>query len=269
MARDEQLVYSDQDNALVLSDQYNEAEHGAYFEQLAKFASDGLNACGYAYCDGKIMATNPEWRKTRSEWKTHFASWIDDANPQALLNGSIFFDLDGVWGHTQWADELRRFITHRTKNNRLFLAALARNALNRTPPLGFFKDFVMETDGQHKNSINIKRRGTAPLTDVIRVHALAIGAMSINSFERLDDVMESEALPNTKGADLRDALEYISMVRIRHQANLIERNEPLNNNIHPRQLSNFDRRNLKEAFQVLSSAQTFLKYRYNSNMSLK
>jgi CBS domain-containing protein len=269
MARDEQLIYTDQDNALVLADRYSESEHGAYFEKLAKFVSDGLNECGYTYCDGNVMASNPEWRKTRSGWKEHFASWIDDANPQALLNGSIFFDLDGVWGRTQWAEELRRFITHRTRNNRLFLASLARNALNRTPPLGFFKDFVMEKDGQHKDSINIKRRGTAPLTDVIRVHALAVGAMSSNSFERLDDVIESGILPDAKGTDLKDALEYISMVRIRHQANQIERNETPDNNIHPRHLSNFDRRNLKEAFQVLSNAQSFLKYRYNSNMPLK
>ncbi len=269
MARDEQLIYTDQDNALVLDDRFIESEHGAYFEKLARFVSDGLNACGYTYCDGDIMATNPQWRMTRSGWKAHFANWIDDANPQALLNGNIFFDLDGVWGRTQWAEDLRQFIAHRTKNNRLFLASLARNALNRTPPLGFFKDFVMEKDGQHKNTINIKRRGTAPLTDVIRVHALAIGAQSINSFERLDEVIASEILPESKGVDLKDALEYISMVRIRHQARLIERGKQTNNNIHPKHLSNFDRRNLKEAFQVLSNAQSFLKYRYNSNMPMK
>ena len=269
MARDEQLIYTDQDNALVFADSYVESEHGAYFEKLAKFVSDGLNACGYTYCDGNVMATNPKWRMTLSGWKEHFANWIDDANPQALLNGNIFFDLDAVWGRLQWAEELRRFIAHRTQNNRLFLASLARNALNRTPPLGFFKDFVMEKDGQHKNTINIKRRGTAPLTDVIRVHALAIGALSINSFERLDEVIDSDILPESKGTDLKDALEYISMVRIRHQARLIERGEPSNNNIHPRHLSNFDRRNLKEAFQVLSNAQSFLKYRYNSNMPMK
>lgn len=127
----------------------------------------------------------------------------------------------------------------------------------------------MEKDGQHKNTINIKRRGTAPLTDVIRVHALAIAAQSINSFERLDEVIASKILPESKGVDLKDALEYISMVRIRHQARLIERGKQTDNNIHPKHLSNFERRNLKEAFQVLSNAQSFLKYRYNSNMPIK
>ena len=269
MARDEQLIYTDQDNAMVLDDRYREEEHEAYFEKLARFVSDGLAECGYTYCDGGVMATNPKWRMTLSGWKEHFRMWIDEATPQALLNSSIFFDLEGVWGRTKWAIELRHFIAGRTKNNQRFLACMARNALNRKPPLGFFKEFVMEKDGQHKDSINLKRRGTAPLTDVIRVHALAVGSMSVNSFERLDDVIKSDILPNGKGADLSDALEYISMVRIRHQARQIDAGEAPDNNVHPRHLTSFERRNLKEAFQVLSNAQGFLKYRYNANIPLK
>lgn len=269
MARDEQLIYTDQDNAMVLDEKYQESEHGEYFEELAKFVCDGLDECGYTYCSGDVMATNPQWRMTMSGWKRHFAQWTDEPSPQALLNSNIFFDLDGVWGRTKWADELRRFIASKTRNNRRFLASMARNALNRTPPLGFFKDFVVEKDGQHKDSINLKRRGTAPLTDAIRVHALAVGSEAVNSFERLDDVIASGILPDGKGTDLSDALEYISIVRIRHQAKQIEAGVAPDNNIHPKHLARFERRNLKEAFQVLSNAQNFLKYRYNSNIPLK
>jgi CBS domain-containing protein len=269
MARDEQLIYTDQDNAIVLDDRYREEEHGVYFEQLANFVCDGLAACGYSYCDGEIMASNPKWRMTRSAWKAHFSQWIDEPKPQALLNGSIFFDLDGVFGRTQWATELRRFVTDKTRGNRSFLASMARNALSRKPPLGFFKEFVMEKDGQHKDSINIKRRGTAPLTDVIRVHALAVGSNAVNSFERLDDVIQSGILPEGKGADLVDALEYLSIVRIRHQSRQIESGKEPDNNIHPTNLTSFERRNLKEAFQIVSNAQNFLKYRYNANIPTK
>lgn len=269
MARDEQLIYTDQDNAMVLDDSYREEEHGGYFEQVARFVSDGLADCGYAYCDGEVMATNPKWRMTLSGWTQHFSDWIDEASPRALLNSNIFFDLDGVWGRTEWATDLRRFITHKSKNNRKFLASMARNALNRKPPLGFFKEFVLEKDGQHKDSMNLKRRGTAPLSDVIRVHALAVGSMAVNSFERLDDVIEAGLLPEGKGTDLSDALEYVSIVRIRHQAKQIESRETIDNNVHPMHLTSFDRRNLKEAFQVVSSAQSFLKYRYNSNIPMK
>lgn len=127
----------------------------------------------------------------------------------------------------------------------------------------------MEKDGQHKDSINIKRRGTAPLTDVIRVHALAVGSNAVNSFERLDDVIQSGILPEGKGADLVDALEYLSIVRIRHQSRQIESGKEPDNNIHPTNLTSFERRNLKEAFQIVSNAQNFLKYRYNANIPTK
>jgi len=265
MARDEQLIVTDQDNAIILDNSYQEEKHGEYFNKLAKFVCDGLAACGYSYCSGDIMATNPEYRKTQLQWEDCFADWIDDPNPQALLNSNIFFDLIGVYGRVKWAEQLNAFILRRAKKNNRFLACLARNALNRKPPLGFFKDFVMEKDGRHNNSINLKRRGTAPLADLIRVHALAIGSQSQNSFDRLEDIIEAGILPKSKGADLQHAMELISLVRLRHQALDIESEIEPDNNIEPENMSDFERRNLKDAFLVLSNAQNFLKYRYSAN----
>lgn len=265
MARDEQLIVTDQDNAIILDESYDEALHGDYFAQLADFVCKGLDQCGYVLCTGDIMATNPMWRMTKREWEECFADWIDNPNPKALLNSSIFFDLDGVYGRVKWAEQLNGFIVRRARKNNRFLACLARNALNRTPPLGFFKSFVMEKDGQHKNSINLKRRGTAPLADLIRVHALAVGSRSQNSFERLDDIIDAGILPQGRAQDLRDAMEFISTVRIRHQAIDVESQIDPDNNIEPDNLSDFERRNLKDAFQILSNAQNFLKFRYQAN----
>ncbi|HHF2868567.1 TPA: DUF294 nucleotidyltransferase-like domain-containing protein [Vibrio alginolyticus] len=262
MARDEQLIVTDQDNALILDNSYDVEIHGEYFEKFAKFVCDGLAACGYAYCTGDIMATNPEWRKTRAEWEECFGNWIDNPTPERLLNSNIFFDLLGVHGRVKWAEQLSSVIVRRAKRNNRFLACMAYNAIRRTPPLGFFKDFVMEKDGRHRNSINLKRRGTAPLADLIRVHSLAIGSRSQNSFDRLDDINDAGILPKGRGLDLRDAMELIYMVRIRHQALDIENGEEPDNNIEPENMSEFERRNLKAAFQILSNAQNFIKFRY-------
>lgn len=262
MARDEQLIVTDQDNALILDNSYDVEMHGQYFEKFAKFVCDGLAACGYAYCTGDIMATNPEWRKTRAEWEECFGNWIDNPTPERLLNSNIFFDLLGVHGRVKWAEQLSSFIVRRAKRNNRFLACMAYNAIRRTPPLGFFKDFVMEKDGRHRNSINLKRRGTAPLADLIRVHSLAIGSRSQNSFDRLDDINDAGILPKGRGMDLRDAMELIYMVRIRHQALDIENGDEPDNNIEPENMSEFERRNLKAAFQILSNAQNFIKFRY-------
>ncbi|ENJ1691059.1 DUF294 nucleotidyltransferase-like domain-containing protein [Vibrio parahaemolyticus] len=262
MARDEQLIVTDQDNALILDDSYDPDKHSEYFAQFAKFVCDGLAACGYTYCTGDIMATNPEWRKTKSQWEECFGDWIDHPTPERLLNSNIFFDLLGIHGRVKWAEQLSSFIVRRAKKNNRFLACMAYNAIRRTPPLGFFKDFVMEKDGRHRNSINLKRRGTAPLADLIRVHALAIGSRSQNSFDRLDDINDAGILPKGRGMDLRDAMELIYMVRIRHQALDIENGDEPDNNIEPENMSDFERRNLKAAFQILSNAQNFIKFRY-------
>lgn len=264
MARDEQLIVTDQDNGLIFSNEYNPEKHDDYFQKLATIVCDGLARCGYTYCTGNIMATNPDWRKTEQEWQDCFGDWIDNPNPQALLNSSIFFDIDGVYGKVEFAETLRQFVVERAGKNKKFLACLARNSLNRTPPLGFFKTFVLETDGKHKNSINLKRRGTAPLADIVRVHALAAGSSAQNTYERMDDIIDAAILPEGKGPDLRDAMEFISMVRIRHQAKDIEEGIEADNNVEPANMSDFERRHLKDAFQILSNAQNFIRYRYHA-----
>lgn len=265
MARDEQLIVTDQDNALVLDDSFDPEQHDDYFKALAKFVSDGLAECGYAYCTGGIMATNDQWRQPLRVWKEYFTNWIENPNAQALLNSAIFFDLDGIAGHTDFAEQLKTLVAEKAQATPRFLAYLAHAALNRTPPLGFFRDFVMEKDGMHRNSINLKRRGTAPLSDLIRVHSLACGSRAQNTFNRLRAISETQLLADGVAGNLRDALEFISIVRIRHQASDIEQGREPNNNIEPEKLSSFERRNLKDAFQVISNAQKFLRHRYHAS----
>lgn len=264
MARQEQGMVTDQDNALLLDDRYEPALHGAYFAELATFVCDGLVRCGYPLCSGGVMATNPRWRQPRRVWQGYFDTWITQPTPEGLLHSNIFFDLDGVHGRTEWADALRRHVARQARQHPRFLASMARNALLRTPPLGFFKDFVLESDGRHSAAINLKRRGTAPLTDLIRVHALAVGSEALNSFERLDDVVRAQVLPPGRGPDLHDALEFIAGVRLRNQADDLSAGREPDNSLEPERLSDFERKRLRDAFTVLSHAQDYLKYRHGS-----
>ncbi|WP_420233892.1 DUF294 nucleotidyltransferase-like domain-containing protein [Pseudomonas sp. ABY48] len=262
MARDEQLLVTDQDNALVLDDRFDPTLHDEYFRKLATFVSDGLAACGFSYCKGGIMATNAQWRQPLRVWCDYFTQWIEKPNATTLLNCCIFFDLDGVYGRLEMVDTLKALCAEKSKATPAFLTAMARNALNRTPPLGFFRTFVMETDGEQKQIINLKGRGTAPLTDLIRIHALACGSTAQNSFDRLEAISTTQWLQPQAIDHLRYALEFLSMVRIRHQAHAIEQGRTPDNYIEPERFSTTERHNLKEAFQVLSNAQKFLRFRY-------
>ena len=120
----------------------------------------------------------------------------------------------------------------------------------------------METDGRQKQIINLKGRGTAPLTDLIRVHALACGSTAQNSFDRLDAISATRLIQPEGLQHLRYALEFLSMVRIRHQAEAMEQGQEPDNYIEPERFTTSERHNLKESFQVLSSAQKFLRFRY-------
>ncbi|APX92155.1 cyclic nucleotide-binding protein [Halomonas sp. 1513] len=262
MARNEQSIVTDQDNALILDDRFDPAQHDEYFATLAKRVSDGLDACGYSYCKGDVMATNRQWRQPLAVWKDYFSEWIDQPRPEHLLHSSIFFDLDSVHGEEAFVEQLQDLVARKASQSPLFLAAMARNALGRTPPLGFFRTFVMEKDGKQNNTINIKRRGTAPMVDLIRAHALACGSRAQNSFERLDDIAKTQLLPAGTGDKIRYAFEFLSIVRIRHQAIDLQEDREPDNNIAPGNVSDSERHHLKDAFQLLSNAQKFLKFRY-------
>ena len=264
MARDEQSLITDQDNALILDDSFDRREHDDYFRQLAEFLCDGLAELNYTLCKGNVMATNPDLRQPLSVWKKRFSGWIQKPDRPALLNSSIFFDLDGVCGETRFADELKQWVADQASQSPGFLGCLAHNAQTRTPPLGFFRDFVLENSGRHRDSLDLKRRGTAPMADVIRVHALASASVAQNSFLRLDDIVAAGFLTGNMVADLRDALEFLAGTQYRHHARQLEKGERPNNKLNPATLNTFDRRNLKDAFRVLSHAQRFLRLRYRA-----
>mgnify|MGYP000190829877 CR=1 FL=1 len=262
MARNEQTLVTDQDNALVLDDSFDPQQHDDYFAALAQRVSDGLDACGYAYCKGGIMATNPRWRQPLSVWQRYFRSWIQAPNAERLLHSNIFFDLDNLYGEERLIETLQTLIATEAGESPAFLAAMSRNALNRTPPIGFFREFVTEKDGQQNDSINVKRRGTAPLTDLIRIHALACGSQAQNSFERLADIKTTSLLGPGVADRLSYSLEVLSLARLRDQVLDIENEREPDNNIEPRNVPAKQRAEIKEAFRALSDAQKFLRFRY-------
>ena len=122
----------------------------------------------------------------------------------------------------------------------------------------------MEEDGRHNNSLNIKRRGTAPLADLLRIYALSLGSQARNSYQRLAVLNERKLLPQGRAEDLRDAYEVIAMTRIRHQAAALQQQQIPDNNVQPGQLSEFERKHLKAAFLVLANAQKFLKFHFQA-----
>jgi CBS domain-containing protein len=252
--RQEQLAHSDQDNALIISDALK-PEHEPWFENLASFVCDGLAACGFVLCPGDIMATNKKWRQPQEIWHKYFEQWMNTPSPQALLNGSVFFDLTTVHGDETLLNEVRSKLLNKTKGNSLFLAHLSRNALMLRPPLGFFRDFVLISDGEHKSSLDIKHNGIAPIVDLARIYALAEGIASVNTIERLQKAAGSSSISKESAANLIDAYEFLGILRLEHQADLLQAEKTPNNYLSPKNLSKLEREHLKDAFKVIKALQ--------------
>ena len=268
MARREQTAHSDQDNGMILSDTFNEAEHGDYFRAIAKYVSDGLDACGYIYCPGNVMATNDQWRQPLAVWRDYFTNWIESPQPKALMYASIFFDLRCLHGAKCLLDELQAEILAKTKVQTRFQAFMAGNALSHKPPIGFFRGFVLDKDSHDTaadKGMDMKKRGVVPVIDMARLYALASGLTPINTWERLDAIAEAGGMTAGTVDDLRDAFEFISMVRLQHQAKQIEHGLKPNNHMPPEELSALERRHLKDAFEVISTMQESMASRYQAD----
>jgi CBS domain-containing protein len=260
-ARGEQTSHSDQDNALIIADEYAK-EHHPYFEALANRVCDGLDACGFVYCPGDAMASNPEWRQPIRVWRQYFNNWITKPEPKALMLASIFFDLRPVYGDQKLYKRLQLEILNKTRGNGIFTAYMAANALTHRPPLGFFRRFVLIHDGEHDDTLDIKHRGIVPITDIARVLSLSRGVNATNTTDRLRTAVKLGALSEEMGENLMDALEFIASLRISHQADQIRRGEEPDNYLAPDDLSVLERKHLKDAFKVIEEMQDTMEHRY-------
>ena len=108
----------------------------------------------------------------------------------------------------------------------------------------------------------MKHEGIVPVVDLARVYALAGGHDAVNTHDRLAVAADSGEISAKGVHDLRDALEFMSTIRIRHQARQMAAGQPVDNYLRPEELSNFERGQLKEAFGVVKALQDVLAHRY-------
>ena len=263
-ARHEQSSHSDQDNALLLSDDV-QPEHDEYFSALAGFVSDGLAECGFVYCPGDAMATNPQWRKPLKVWMGYFDRWIQSPEPKSVMLSSIFFDLRPVKGSIELFTPLQQNILKKSQENRIFLAYMMANAMSHRPPLGFFRQFVLERGGEHDDTLDLKHRGIVPITDMARVLALSLGKEPVNTVERLRACAGTNVLSADMAENLEDALEFIASLRIQHQAQQIKRGQKADNYVPPGELSELEREHLKHAFRVIQTMQESMVKRFGAD----
>ena len=260
--RKEQTFSTDQDNGLLYADPVDE-EHGQackrYFKALGNEASRHLISCGFPACHGGIMASNEKWCQPLSVWKGYFERWIAAPEPQEVLNSTIFFDFRPGYGALLLGEKLRDHLMTCLKGQSIFLHHLAKDCLATPKALGLFKRFVLEGKGEHEGKLDLKTKGLVPFVDFARVMALRHSVAEANTLERLQAVAEAGHISTDLYQKSSQAYEIQMELRLVHQDRQWEQGLEPDNFIHPDELSELERNNLKDALAVTSELRSFLR----------
>jgi len=256
--RKEQTFKTDQDNAIIYDNpasEKDEAEIRKYFSEFTGFVRDALVSCGFPLCPAGYMASNARWCQSSNSWKEYFSRWISNPTPEAVLLSLIFFDFRPIHGNLKLAEDLRVHLENNLKNQNIFFAKMAGVITKNRPPLGFFKSFIVEKSGEHKDELNLKLRGIGPLLDIARLFALERGIRETSTLERIKALRGKHPIISELGAELEQAFEFISLLRVHHQIEQIEGSASPDNFINPDRLSNLEKKSLKESFQLIFKVQ--------------
>lgn len=253
--RQEQTGVSDQDNCLIVEDSATEGDM-LYFKALAKIVSDGLNACGYVYCPGDMMATTERWCQRQSVWRGYFEHWIAQPDTEAQMLASVMFDLRPIGGTGRLYTELQAEVLERAASNSIFVAHMISNSLKHTPPLGLLRGFATIRSGEHRNHIDMKLNGVVPIVDLGRIYALQGRIPQVNTRARLEAAEERGVISASGARDLIEAYDLIAETRLAAQAHLVRSGRKPDNYLAPSDLSDFERSHLRDAFVVVRTMQS-------------
>jgi CBS domain-containing protein len=253
--RGENFLHPDQDNGFILAD-YPDEEHGRidpWFVALAERFTRQLDAIGFPLCKGNVMATNPLWRKSASQWRHQFRIWAQRRSPVAILFADIFLDFRAVEGPAAPADALRATVIETLAGNPALLAEMARDETSRSVALGLFGRIVTAGAGDHPGRVDLKMRGTMPLVGAARLLALQRGVAETGTLARLAALERQGAVGRNEADALAAAFEHVTLVLLRQQLADDAAGAEIGNFVDPETLSRRERERLVESLRAVEA----------------
>ncbi len=264
--RREQTLKTDQDNAIVYEDGEGSDSAHDFFLSLGEAICHRLDQAGYEFCSGGVMAQNPKWCQPLSRWKETFHQWIRAASSEDLLHASIFFDFRTGYGDPAIIEALRTSLFRSLEGWEGFFRHLVENALEFKPPLGFFRNFVVESKGEHRNQLDIKSAMT-PIVDFARVYALKHRVAETNTLARLRKLRHLGVLRPAETEELEQSYCFLMQLRFVTQTQaLVEEGRAADNYIHPDQLTSIQQTMLKEIFKRVGTYQAKMEFDFTGAM---
>lgn len=258
--RQEQILRSDQDNALIIDDKTDAKLFTAYMQDFSRH----LLALGFPECPGKIMVNNPHWCKNTSAFKEQIDTWVDTLSEESLQELSIFADAHFICGDEALVESLSEYLHKRFTSRDDILSHLAKSALNFETPLSLFSGFILDKDAHH-NEIDLKKGGIFAIVHGVRILALENNITQTNTILRIKELNNRGLFDKTFATELIEAYDTLSGIRLK--AMLMHPDDFENANfIDPSKLDKFERDLLKDSFKVVNTFKKFLTYHFHLNM---
>lgn len=261
--RQEQTLVTDQDNAIIFANPGSPDELTTatdYFLKLGAKVCNWLEQAGYPVCRGGFMASNPRWCRPLSDWQAHFSSWISRAEPQELLEFSIFFDFRAVHGDAGLASALRRHIHMELAQQPAFFPHLARTALRYSPPVRLIGNIYLGgSSAEHAGQLDLKDT-VMSLVDFARLYALRHAIDHTHTLDRLDTLTEQAVVQATTSDEITATYDFLMRLRLQRQLASIQMGQTASNTIDLRHLRHTEEALLRQAFAQIGAIHKKITY---------
>jgi CBS domain-containing protein len=248
--RNEQIIKTDQDNALVVRDDVDVEQYRPYMQEITKHLID----FGYPPCEGNIMVSNPFWCKNVKEYKAETVRWIEAPDMQNYMDLAIFFDSFAVAGDKELLINLKDNLFNKLHDKDVFMAYFARATLAFDTPTTI-SNFMTKT-----HFIDIKKAAVFPIVQGIRSLALRERIRETTTVKRIKILEEKRIIEKDKAAELLEAFDVVNTLRLKAQLEDIQAGKKINNEIDTHSLGKIERDLLKDSFKIVIEFKKFINY---------
>ena len=260
--RAEQVLRTDQDNALIYSNDLNETEERELAEFSVRF-TDAMIEIGFPRCPGDVMLSNPIWRQSESGFKSQLSDWFNQPNLENFMSIAIFYDAESVSGDEKMMLSVKARLAAKIRENPVFLRHFALPAIQFATPVSFFGNLLTEQDKGVKK-IDLKKGGIFPIVHGVRCYALEQGMTETNTHWRIKALMDKGVFEESFGIELGETLNYLNTLRLesmlqQKESKLVENPD---NYIKVHDLSHLQQDLLKQSFQVVDEFKKRLTYHF-------
>ena len=262
--RAEQILRTDQDNALIISDDCTISD-----EKLKEFThnfTETLVDFGFPRCDGNIMVSNPYWCRKQSDFKDLIYKWVNEPSGDHFMNIAIFYDALCVSGDIIMIKELKTYLFKISSNSQSFYSNFAKIINSFDVPLGFFDGFVFNSkDEKHKDEIDIKRGGIFILVQGIRALSLQNKIYNTNTIKRINALADLGLFEKETAKELIMAFNFLTSLKLKSNLEKLDLNEKIDNYINPNKFSTMEKDLLKDSFKIVNKLKKHLEFHFKLN----